>query len=149
LSAAAAMLHQPKRFTIHLVNSGNESVGSDVEKNFQWDCSLCSVKTFQTAVLILSGYKFESPNLKLLQKILLMFIADHSCNYYFKRRSPQATAFGNIQAACKVGWNTEASHKKKWTVRVVAECLKVFLQYLEILNPFLCFRKFYNFKLSS
>jgi hypothetical protein len=56
-----------------------------MEKNFQRDCSLCSVKTFQTAVLILSGCKFESPNLKLLQKILLMFIADHSCNYYFKQ----------------------------------------------------------------
>ncbi len=28
-------------------------------------------------------------------------------------------------------------------------CLKVFLQYLEILNSFLCFRKFYSFGLSS
>ncbi len=64
--------------------------------------------------------KFKSPNLESLLKILLMFIADHSCNYYFKRMSPQATAFQNSQATCKVGWKTEVSRKKKWTVRFVA-----------------------------
>ncbi len=34
---------------------------------------------FQMAVLILSGHKFESPNLESLQIILLMFIDDHTC----------------------------------------------------------------------
>jgi hypothetical protein len=102
------MLHLPKG-VIHLADSGNESVGSEVEEIVQWDRSLRLTNTFQMAVLILSGHKFESPNLKLLQKILLMFIADHSCNYYFNRRSPQATTFENIQAACKFGWKTEAS----------------------------------------
>jgi hypothetical protein len=37
------------------------------------------MKTFQMVVLILSGHKFKPPNLKLLQKILLMFIDDHTC----------------------------------------------------------------------
>ncbi len=40
---------------------------------------------------------------------------------------PQATAFENIQAACKDGWKTEALHKKKWTVHFVAEHLEFLL----------------------
>jgi hypothetical protein len=101
------MLHLLKR-VIHLADSGNESVGSDVKEIVQWDRSLRSTKTFQTAVLILSGCKFESPNLELLQNILLMFIADHSYNYYFKRRLPQ-------NPDCLQGW------VKKCTVRFLQE----------------------------
>ncbi len=98
-----------------------------MEEVIQWDHSLCLTKTFQMAVLIVSSCKFESPNLKFQQKIHLMFIAGHSCNYYFKRGLPQATAFGNIQAVCKVGWKMEELHKKKWTVCFVAEHLAFLL----------------------
>ncbi len=85
-SATIVMSHLSKR-DIRLDDSGNENVGSDLEEIVQWDCSLCLTKTFQMAVLILSGRKFESPNLESLQKIILMFINDHPCNYYFKRTS--------------------------------------------------------------
>jgi hypothetical protein len=69
LSSAAAV---PSNGVIHLEDdlSGNESVDSDVEEVFQWDCSLSNTKTFKTAVVIFSGRKFESPNLESLQKIL-------------------------------------------------------------------------------
>jgi hypothetical protein len=106
------MFHLPKG-VIHLANSSNENVGSDVEEAIWWDRSLPLMKTFQMAVLILSSRKCESPILELLQKILLMFIADRSCNYCLKRRMPHATAFENIQAACKVGCKTEGLRKKK------------------------------------
>jgi hypothetical protein len=103
---------------IHLEDdsSGNESVDSDVEEVVQWDRSLRNTKTFKTAVLILSGRKFESPNLELLQKILPLFINEPTSDY-FKKKSSQATAFENIQAACKAGWKTEHTRKKKWSVR--------------------------------
>ena len=48
----------PSKGIIHLEDdlSGNESVDSDVEEVVQWDRSLCTTKTFKTAVLILSGH---------------------------------------------------------------------------------------------
>jgi hypothetical protein len=118
------MLHPSKGVVINLNKdqSSNESVGSNVEEVVQWDRSLRSSQTFQMTVLILSGQKFESPNLELLQKILHNFINKPPCNY-FKRKSTQSTAFRNIQAACKIGWKMEASRKKKWTVHFVAEHL--------------------------
>jgi hypothetical protein len=99
------MLHPSKGGVINLNKdqSSNESVGSNVEEVIQWGRSLRSSKTFQTAVLILSGRKFESPNLELLRKILHNFINQPPCDY-FKRKSTQSTAFQNIQAACKIGW---------------------------------------------
>jgi hypothetical protein len=122
------MLHPSKGVVIHLNEdqSSNESVGSNVEEVVQWDCSLRSSKTFQTAMLILSGHKFESPNLELLQKVLHNFINQPACDY-FRSKSTQATAFRNIQAACKIGWKTEASRKKKWSVHFVAEHLAFLL----------------------
>jgi hypothetical protein len=92
----------------------------------QWDCSLSSTKTFKTAVLILSGRKFESPNLESLQKILHLFINEPTSDY-FKKKSSHATAFENIQAACKAGWKSEATCKKKWSVRFTAEHLAFLL----------------------
>ena len=94
----------PSKGVIHLEDdsSGNESVDSDVEEVVQWDRSLSSTKTFKTAVLILSGCKFESPNLESLQKILHLFISEPNSNY-FNKKSLHATAFENIQAACKAG----------------------------------------------
>jgi hypothetical protein len=118
----------PSKGIIHLEDdsSGNESVDSDVEEVVQWDCSLRNTKRFKTAVLILSGRKFESPNLELLQKILHLFINEPTSDY-FKKKSLQATAFENIQAACKAGWKTEPMHKKKWSVHFTAEHLAFLL----------------------
>ena len=92
----------------------------------QWDCSLSSTKTFKTAVLILSGRKFESPNLESLQKILHLFLNEPTSDY-FKKKSSHATAFENIQAACKAGWKSEAMRKKKWSVCFTAEHLAFLL----------------------
>jgi hypothetical protein len=47
---------------IHLDDSGNENAGSDVEEVVQWDIKLRQMKTFMTAVAILAGHRFESPN---------------------------------------------------------------------------------------
>ena len=113
---------------IHLEDdlSGNESVDSDVEEVVQWDRSLRNTKTFKTAVLILSGRKFKSPTFELLHKILHLFINEPTSDY-FKKKSSQATAFENIQATCKAGWKSEATHKKKWSVRFTAEHLAFLL----------------------
>ena len=91
-----------------------------------WDHSLRSSKTFQRAVLILSGRKFKSPSLEAQSKLLLLFL-DKPSTDYFKSRSSQAIAFQKIQDACKSGWKTEASRKKKWSVRFVAEHLAFLL----------------------
>jgi hypothetical protein len=101
-------------------------VGSEVEEVVKWDRDLRLSKTFQTLVLILSGRKFKSPNLESLQKIMFLFMDKPACNY-FKRRLPQATAFQNIQAACKAGWKTKASHNKKWSKHFVVEQLALLL----------------------
>jgi hypothetical protein len=53
----------------------------------QWDRSLSSTKIFKTAVLILSGRKFESPNLESLQKNLHLFINCHR-PWYRRERYP-------------------------------------------------------------
>ena len=92
----------------------------------QWDRSLSSTKTFKTAVLILSGRKFESPSLESLQIILRLFTNEPTSDY-FKKISSHATALENIQAACKAGWKSEATHKKKWSVRFTAEHLAFLL----------------------
>ena len=113
---------------IHLEDdlSGDESVDSDVVVVVQWDRSLRSTKTFKTAVLILSGRKYESPNLESLQKILHLFVNEPASDY-FKKKSSQTTAFENIQAACKAGWKSETTRKKKWSVRFTAEHLAFLL----------------------
>jgi hypothetical protein len=61
---------------IHLDDSdaNAEEVGSDVEEVITWDHKLRGSKTFLTGLLILSGRRFESPNLAEQQKILLNFI---------------------------------------------------------------------------
>jgi hypothetical protein len=78
-------------------------------------------KIFKMAVFILSGRKFESPNLE-------SFINEPTSDY-FKKKSSHATAFENIQAACKAGWKSEATRKKKWSVRFTTEHL-AFMQVL-------------------
>jgi hypothetical protein len=61
---------------IHLNGSDAdvEEVGSDVEEVVTWDHELRRTKRFSTGFLILSGRRFESPNLDDQQKILLDFI---------------------------------------------------------------------------
>ncbi len=63
---------------IHLEDSDAdvEEVGSDVEEVVTWDQELRLTKTFSTAFLILSGCRFDSPNLDEQQKILFNFLAE-------------------------------------------------------------------------
>ncbi len=91
-----------------------------------WDHSLHSLKTFQRAVLILSGHKFKSPSLEAQSQLLFLFL-DKPSSDYFKSSSSQAIAFNKIQDACKSGWKMEASCKKKWSVHFVAEHLAFLL----------------------
>ncbi len=58
---------------IHLDDSdaNAEEVGSDVEEVITWDHKLHGTKTFLMGLLILSGCRFELPNLTEQQKILL------------------------------------------------------------------------------
>jgi hypothetical protein len=88
-SVSTSAMKHPSKEVIHLEDdsSGNESVDSDVEEVVQWDRSLSSTKTFKTAVLILSGRKFESPNLESLQKNLHLFINCHR-PWYRRERYP-------------------------------------------------------------
>ena len=99
-----------------------------------WKRSSCGTTAFavqrrsrgRCSFSILSGRKFKSPSLEAQSKLLLLFLDKDPCDY-FKARSSQAIAFKKIQDACKSGWKTEASGKKKWSVRFVAEHLALLL----------------------
>jgi hypothetical protein len=79
-------------------------------------------------LLILSGRRFELPNLAEQQKILLNFI-DQPARDYFLSRSPQAMAVEEFKIVCKLGWkaSTVTLRNKKWNVRFVAEHLALLL----------------------
>jgi hypothetical protein len=115
---------------IHLDDSDAEvkEVGSDVEEIVTWDHELHKTKTFAMGFLILSGRRFESPNLAEQQKLLLNFI-DHPAQEYFLSRSQQAREFKELKTVCKLGWKTSsvASRNRKWNVRFVAEHLALLL----------------------
>ncbi len=113
---------------IHLddSNANAEEVGSDVKEVVRWDHELHKTKTFLMGFLILSGCRFDSPNLEEQQKILFNFI-NQPAQEYFLGRSLQAKAFEELKIACKLGWKTETSHKRKWNVRFVAEHLALLL----------------------
>jgi hypothetical protein len=70
---------------IHLDDSDAnvEEVGSDVEEVVAWDHELRGTKTFSTGLLILSGRRFDSPNLDEQQKILFSFIDQPTHDYYY------------------------------------------------------------------
>ncbi len=117
------MLHELKG-VIHLADSGNESVGSDMEEIDQWDKKLCEKKTFQMAVTILTGCRFDSPSLELQQKILLDFVGQPACNYFWSS-SPQALAFKNLKVIIELGWKTgrwrgcrkrNGTHASLWSI---------------------------------
>jgi hypothetical protein len=115
---------------IHLDDSDAdvEEVGSDMEEVVTWDHELCGTKTFSMGFLILSGCRFDSPNLDEQQKILFSFI-DQPAHDYFLSRSQQARAFEELKIVCKLGWTASSmtSRKKKWNVRFVAEHLAILL----------------------
>jgi hypothetical protein len=115
---------------IHLDNSNAnaEEVGSDMEEVVMWDHKLRGTKTFLMGLLILSGRRFELPNLAEQQKILLNFINQPAHDYSLSR-SPQAMAVEEFKIVCKLGWkaSTVTSRNKKWNVRFVAENLALLL----------------------
>jgi hypothetical protein len=115
---------------IHLddSNANVEEVGSDVEEVITWDHKLRGTRTFLTGFLILSGRRFDSPNLDEQQKILFNFI-DQPAHDYFLSRSQQARAFEELKIVCKLGWKASSvtSRKKKWNVHFVAERLALLL----------------------
>ena len=100
----------------------------DVEEVIRWDHELCGTKTFLMGLLILSGRRFESPNLAEQQKILLNFI-NQPAHDYFLSRSPQARAFEELKIVYKLGWKASSvtSRNKKWNVHFVAEHLALLL----------------------
>ncbi len=100
----------------------------DVEEVITRDHKLCGTKKFSMGLLILSGRRFELPNLAEQQKILLNFI-DQPAHDYFLSRSPQTRAFEEFKIVCKLGWkvSTVTSHNKKWNVRFVVEHLALLL----------------------
>jgi hypothetical protein len=83
-----------------------------VEEVVTWDHKLRGTKTFSTGFLILSGRRFESPNLAEQQKILLNFI-DQPAHDYFLSRSPQARAFEELKIVCKLGWKASSVTLRK------------------------------------
>jgi hypothetical protein len=123
------MSHSSGR-AIHLDNSdaNAEEVGSDVEEVVTWDHKLRGTKTFSMGLLILSGRRFELPNLAEQQKILLNFI-NQPAHDYFLSRLPQARAFEEFKIVCNVGWkaSTVTSRNKKWNVHFVVENLALLL----------------------
>jgi hypothetical protein len=109
-------------------DAGVEEVGSDVEEVVTWDHKLRGTKTFSTGFLILSGRRFDSPNLDEQQKILFSLI-DQPAHDYFLSRSQQSRAFEELKIVCKLGWTESSvtSRKKKWNVHFVAEHLAILL----------------------
>ena len=122
------MSHSPGG-VIHLDDSDadvEEVVGSDVEEVATWDHELRGTKTFSTGFLILSGRRFDSPNLDEQQKMLFSFI-DQPAHDYFLSRLQQARAFEELKIVCMLGWTASSvtSRKKKWNVHFVAEHLAI------------------------
>jgi hypothetical protein len=66
-----------------------EVVGSDVEEVVTWDHELRGTKTFSTGFLILSGCRFDSPNLDEQQKMLFSFIDQPAHDYYYDDDYPK------------------------------------------------------------
>ncbi len=99
-----------------------------MEEVVMWDHELRRTKTFLMGLLILSGRRFELPNLAEQQKILLNFI-DQPAHDYFLSRLPQAQAFKEFKIVCKLGWKASkvTSRNKKWNVHFVAEHLALLL----------------------
>ncbi len=99
-----------------------------MEEVITWDHKLCRTKTFLMGLLILSGCRFELPNLAEQQKILLNFI-NQPAHDYFLSRLPQARAFKEFKIVCKLGWkaSTVTLRNKKWNVHFVAEHLALLL----------------------
>ncbi len=91
-----------------------------MEEVVTWDHELRRTKTFSTGFLILSGRRFDSPNLDEQQKILFSFIGQPAHDY-FLNRSQQARAFEELKIVCKLGWTASSvtSCKKKWNVRLL------------------------------
>ncbi len=100
----------------------------DVEEVVTWDHELRGTKMFSMGLLILSGCRFELPNLAEQQKILLNFI-NQPAHDYFLIRLPQARAFKELKNVCKLGWkaSTVKSRNKKWNVCFVVEHLALLL----------------------
>jgi hypothetical protein len=123
------MLHLPGG-VIHLDNSDAdvEEVGLDVEEVVTWDHELRGTKTFLTGFLILSGCRFDSPNLDEQQKILFSFI-DQPGHDYFLSRLQQARVCKELKIVCKLRWTASSVtlRKKKWNVHFVAEYLALLL----------------------
>ena len=116
---------------IHLDNSNAdvEEVGPDVEEVVTWDHELRGTKTFTTGFLILSGRRFDLPNLDEQQKMLFSFIGQPAHDYFLSRLQ-QARAFEELKIVCKLGWmvaSSVTSHKKKWNVHFVVEHLAILL----------------------
>ena len=116
---------------IHLddSNADVEEVGLDVEEEVvTWDHELCRTKTFTTGFLILSGRRFDLPNLDEQLKMLFSFIGQPAHDYFLSRLQ-QARAFEELKIVCKLGWTASSvtSCKKKWNVHFVAEHLAILL----------------------
>ena len=115
---------------IHLddSNADVEDVGLDVEEVVMWDQELRGTKTFLTGFLILSGCRFDSPNLDEQQKILFNFINQPNHDYFLSRLQ-QARAFEELKVVCKLRLTASSvtSPKKKWNLGFVAEHLAILL----------------------
>ncbi len=99
-----------------------------MEEVITWDHKLRGTKTFLMGLLILSGRRFELPNLAEQQKILLNFI-NQPAHDYFLSRLLQARAFEEFKIVCKLGRKASkvTSHNKKCNVHFVAEHLALLL----------------------
>ena len=115
---------------IHLddSNADVEDVGLDVEEVVMWDQELRGTKTFLTGFLILSGCRFDSPNLNEQQKILFNFINQPNHDYFLSRLQ-QARAFEELKVVCKLRLTASSvtPPKKKWNLGFVAEHLAILL----------------------
>jgi hypothetical protein len=109
-SAAAMALAGMANLSGGIVELGGySSLDSDVEEIVKWDRDLHAMKTFSTAVMILSGRKYNSPKLDMQKKNLLDFI-DQPAIEYFRFGLPQAMAFNELKILCYAGWKTETSY---------------------------------------
>ena len=72
---------------IHLDDSDAnvEEEGLDVEEVLTWDHKLRGTKTFAAGFLILSGRRFDSPNLDEQQKMIFSFIGQPTHDYLLNR----------------------------------------------------------------
>ena len=94
----------------------------EVEVVTTWDNPLREKKAFAPINIILSGKKYQSPQVADM-RTLLADIVKESATDFFCAGSTQAKNFNEIKKLANTGWKKESGRNKKWNCEFLADKL--------------------------